>query len=71
MTDCDSEPEQLQNFTYQNRTYNYQLYATLMGQDWSANIVNPHFGATFVGHPMVTIVEDVVAVYEKTVRLEY
>ena len=39
----------------------YSRYVTLMGQDWNVNLLNTQ----------ATIVEGVVAVYEKSIRLDY
>jgi len=71
VSDCDVEPEP------SGMNPSQQIYATLIGQDWNMDVVNPrlpnvqsYFG-TRSGTVQVTIVEGVVAVYEKTIRLEY
>jgi hypothetical protein len=70
VTDCDTEPEQ-SNVNLGGTNYTQTLYASLMGQDWNKDIVNPRFGASGTNTFQATIVQGVVAVYEKTVRLEY
>jgi len=70
VTDCDSEPEQ-GSFGPGNPQYTQRIYASLMGQDWNKDIVNPVLGTGGQYTFQATIVQGVVAVYEKTVRLEY
>jgi hypothetical protein len=65
VTSCDKEAEATGGVPAQ------QIYATLMGQDWNPSVVNPLIGPTATGSAQVTIVDGIVAVYEKTVRLEY
>jgi hypothetical protein len=59
VAECDAEPAQTSS--------GYELYATLMGQDWNTSFSAPLAASTV----RVTIVEGAFAVYEKTVRLEY
>lgn len=69
VSDCDAEPSP-------NAAGQYELYATLIGQDWNTSFKHPlPAGYSLVGvgaTPVrVTIVEGAFAVYEKTIRLEY
>jgi len=79
VTHCDHEP------TYNavpgsgspfNSSPGYELYATLSGPDWPAFGTTTHFHANphlgmLQGTAEATLVEGAIAVYEKTVRLEY
>ncbi len=67
IAECDLEPELI---TIGPATGNFQLYATLIGQDWNMNFANP-LTTTPTGNVSVTIVQGAFAVYEKTIRLEY
>ena len=49
VTDCDTEPEQV-NVNLGGTTTRNKLYATLMGQDWNKDVVDPRFGATASEH---------------------
>jgi type II secretory pathway pseudopilin PulG len=62
VAECDPEPSALAGG-------GYELYATLMGQDWNMNFTNPPGSST--ANVRVTIVEGAFAVYEKSIRLEY
>lgn len=63
VAECDQEPEPVP-------TGGFQLYATLVGQDWNMNFAHPPT-ATGSGNVRVTLVQGAFAVYEKTIRLEY
>jgi hypothetical protein len=52
-------------------TAGFESYVTLMGQDWNMNYVNPRLPAGTLGGAEATLMEGVVAVYEKTIRLDY
>ena len=70
VSSCDDEPTYEQAFSSGsvNLPARYQVYATLVGRDWNINLRNPR--TTFAGTAQATIVEGVVGVYEKTVRLD-
>lgn len=66
VAECDPEP------VLNTTSGLYELYATLMGQDWNLNFLNPPGASIANGYPVrVTIVEGAFAVFEKSIRLEY
>jgi type II secretory pathway pseudopilin PulG len=67
VAECDPEPTA--NSTLFGGSGGYELYATLMGQDWNLNFTNPP--SSSAANVRVTIVEGAFAVYEKSIRLEY
>jgi hypothetical protein len=70
VTESDSQPELIPN----SNPPMYQIYATLIGQDWNTAFVAPAaagFASTLEFPVNVDIVEGAFAVYEKTIRLEY
>lgn len=70
VSDCDPAPSAMKNTN--GNIIGYELYATLMGQDWNTNFTSPP--GTYSGvlpQVRVTIVQGAFAVYEKTVRLDY
>lgn len=71
IADCDTNPTETTNAA--GVPNGYELYATLMGQDWNMNFISPPVGVTgaAAGQVRVTIVQGAFAVYEKTVRLDY
>jgi len=67
ITECDPEP------TLNSATGYYELYATLMGQDWNLSIsapAPPQYAIAGLIPVRVTIVQGAFAVYEKTIRME-
>jgi hypothetical protein len=73
VTHCDHEPTySTATYAHFNNANGYEVYATLMGQDWNTGLTNPLVTtANTVGAAQATIVEGVVGVFEKTVRLDY
>ena len=71
VSDSDNEP------TLNTNAGVYELYATLIGQDWNTSFQDPQTPLLPAivangGFPVnVTIVEGAFAVFEKTIRLEY
>lgn len=55
VSDCDSDPSD------EDGDGNWEMYATLIGRDWDVNLTQPR----------AFILEGVLGVYEKTIRLEY
>jgi len=68
ISDCDPEP-----VAVAPPGVGYELYATLIGQDWNMSFLSPPagVGGSAPGKVRVTIVAGAFAVYEKTVRLDY
>jgi type II secretory pathway pseudopilin PulG len=73
VTHCDHEPTyNTTTYAHFNNTKGYEVYATLMGQDWDTTLPNPQVTTSgVIGAAQATIVEGVVGVFEKTVRLDY
>jgi hypothetical protein len=63
VAECDQEPEA-------TASGGFQMYATLVGQDWNMNFAHPPT-AIGTGNVRVTLVQGAFAVYEKTISLEY
>lgn len=65
VVDCDTEP----TVGSTAGSLGYDLYVSLMGQDWNLQFGTPG-GSPANAFPQATIVEGVVGVYEKTIRLD-